>query len=416
MSVKDKDRFANSIQGESASVVHTGKHGSVPVHAAGRPMEKHQLRLLFWESTVACNLECIHCRRLDVAKELAKEDLTTQEAFRFIDDLATMGSPILVLSGGEPLYRPDIFEIARHAANTGRLKVALATNGTLIDERIAKKIVEAGVERVSISLDGADAKIHDEFRKIPGSFEKALYGFRTLKKLGMSLQINSTIANHNVHQLRDLYELALKLGADALHIFMLVPVGCGVEIAEDQMLSAQKYEETLNLFYDLAREAKIQTKATCAPHYFRIMRQRAKEDDVAGHPGGMPPINDPHLTGKTTAHGHGGHPSMAAMTKGCLAGTGVCFISHKGEVFPCGYLPVTSGNVRTKSIAEIWRTSEVFAKLRNPDLLGGKCGACEYKKVCEGCRARAFYQAGDYMAEEPYCIYVPKSLQKARSS
>lgn len=381
--------------------------GSMPAHAvaesASGGVERYQLRLLFWESTAACNLECIHCRRLDVAKELAKEDLTTQEAFRFIDDLATMGNPILVLSGGEPLYRPDIFEIARYAADTGRVKVAMATNGTLIDERIAKKIVEAGVERVSISLDGADAKTHDEFRKLPGSFEKALHGFRLLKKLGMSLQINSTIANHNVHQLQDLYQLALQLRADALHIFMLVPVGCGVEIAEDQMLSAQKYEETLNLFYDLAREAKIQTKATCAPHYFRILRQRAKET------GGMPAIKDPHLRG----HGmpKGGHPSMAAMTKGCLAGTGVCFISHKGEVFPCGYLPVTSGNVRTKSFAEIWRTSEVFAKLRNPDLLGGKCGDCEYKKVCEGCRARAFYQTGDYMAEEPYCIYVPKGLR-----
>jgi radical SAM protein with 4Fe4S-binding SPASM domain len=393
--------------------------GGMPAHVvAERPVEKFQLRLLFWESTAACNLECIHCRRLDVAKELAKEDLTTQEAFRFIDDLATMGSPILVLSGGEPLYRPDIFEIARYAANTNRVKVAMATNGTLVDERIAKRIVEAGVERVSISLDGADTKTHDEFRKLPGSFERALYGFRCLKKLGMSMQINSTIANHNVHQLKDLYQLALKLGADALHIFMLVPVGCGVEIAEDQMLSAQKYEETLNLFYDMAQEAKIQTKATCAPHYFRIIRQRAKETGV------MPQIKDPHLMAGMGAghpgHGHpgkghpGGHPSMAAMTKGCLAGTGVCFISHKGEVFPCGYLPVTSGNVRTKSFAEIWRTSEVFAKLRNPDLLGGKCGACEYKKVCEGCRARAFYQTGDYMAGEPYCIYVPKTLQKSR--
>ncbi len=395
--------------------------GGMPAHAvaesASSGVEKYQLRLLFWESTAACNLECVHCRRLDVAKELAREDLTTQEAFRFVDDLATMGSPILVLSGGEPLYRPDIFEIARYAADTGRVKVAMATNGTLVDERVAKKIVEAGVERVSISLDGADAKTHDEFRKLPGSFERALYGFRCLKKLGMSMQINSTIANHNVHQLRDLYHLSLQLGADALHIFMLVPVGCGVEIAEDQMLSAQKYEETLNLFYDLAMEAKIQTKATCAPHYFRVMRQRGGVPSQAGgHPGGMP--KDPHLMGRTVMGGHpghpGGHPSMAAMTKGCLAGTGVCFISHKGEVFPCGYLPVTSGNVRTKSFAEIWRTSEVFAKLRNPDLLGGKCGACEYKKVCEGCRARAFYQSGDYMAEEPYCIYVPKTLRKSK--
>ena len=367
------------------------KEGIAPVQeAVKRPADKFQLRLLFWETTVACNLECIHCRRLDVAKELTKDDLSTQEAFNFIDDLATLGSPILVLSGGEPLYRPDIFKIASYARSKG-LKVALATNGTLVDETIARRIVDAGVQRVSISFDGADAKTHDEFRKLPGSFDRAIEGFKHLKKLGMSMQMNSTIAKHNVHQLRDLYDMALSLGADALHIFMLVPVGCGVEIAEDQMLSAEKYEESLHLFYELAREAKIQTKATCAPHYFRIVREKAAELGMpndpsmtmpkGGHPhsarGGMPP----HGAGGHPGGGHpvGGHPggapeAMAAMTRGCLAGTGVCFVSHKGEVFPCGYLPVTSGNVRTQSLAEIWSDSKVFKKLRNVDLLGGKCG------------------------------------------
>ncbi|MCQ4574578.1 MAG: radical SAM protein [Candidatus Brocadiales bacterium] len=388
--------------------------------AAGRPAEKFQLRLLFWETTAACNLECIHCRRLDVMKELAKDDLSTEEAFSFIDNLATLGSPILVLSGGEPLYRPDIFEIGRYARSRG-LKLALATNGTLVDEPIARQIVDAGVQRVAISFDGADAKTHDEFRKLPGSFDRATEGFKHLKKLGMSMQVNSTIAKHNVHQLRDIYNLAVSLGADALHIFMLVPVGCGVEIAEDMMLSAEKYEESLHLFYDLAREAKIQTKATCAPHYFRIVREKAAEL-------GMP--NDPSMTpgGRHSGGGHpgghpggghpgGGHPgsapgAMAAITRGCLAGTGVCFVSHKGEVFPCGYLPVTSGNVRTENLVDIWHNSKVFARMRNVDLLGGKCGACEYKKICEGCRARAFYETGDYMAEEPYCIYTPKALRK----
>ncbi len=386
--------------------------GAAPVQeAAKRSADKFQLRLLFWETTAACNLECIHCRRLDVAKELAEDDLSTEEAFSFIDDLATLGSPILVLSGGEPLYRPDIFEIARYARSKG-LKVALATNGTLVDEAVARRIVDAEVQRVSISFDGADAETHDEFRKLPGSFDRAIEGFKHLKKLGMSMQVNSTIAKHNVHQLRDVYNLAVSLGADALHIFMLVPVGCGVEIAEDQMLSAEKYEESLHLFYELAREAKIQTKATCAPHYFRIVREKAAES-------GMP--NDPSMMVPRGGHAGGGHPgghpggapaAMAAMTRGCLAGTGVCFVSHKGEVFPCGYLPVTSGNVRTQSLAEIWRGSKVFTKLRNVDLLGGKCGACEYKKICEGCRARAFYETGDYMAEEPYCIYTPKSMRK----
>lgn len=394
------------------------KEGAATVQeAVKKPAETFKLRLLFWETTVACNLECIHCRRLDVSKELTKGELSTEEAFAFIDDLATLGSPILVLSGGEPLYRPDIFEIATYARSKG-LTVALATNGTLVDEVIAKRIVDAGVQRVSISFDGADAKTHDEFRKLTGSFDRAIEGFKHLKKLGMSMQINSTIAKHNVHQLKDLYNLAISQGADALHIFMLVPVGCGVEIAEDQMLSAEVYEESLHEFYELAREAKIQTKATCAPHYFRIVREKAAEL-------GMP--NDPSMVMPKSGHPGGGHPggghpggghpggapaSMSAMTRGCLAGTGVCFVSHKGEVFPCGYLPVTSGNVREQSLADIWRGSKVFEKLRNVDLLGGKCGACEYKKICEGCRARAFYDTGDYMAEEPYCIYVPKSMRK----
>ncbi|MDR4509908.1 MAG: radical SAM protein [Candidatus Brocadiaceae bacterium] len=354
---------------------------------------KNQLRLVFWETTAGCNLECIHCRRLDVSTTLAKGDMSTKEAIAFVDAVAEAGNPILVLSGGEPLFRPDIFEIAKHAVSKG-LSVAMATNGTLVDDTIAKKIVDAGIARVSISFDGADAKTHDEFRKLPGSFDMSIAGFKRLKSLGMSMQINCTIAKHNVHQMDDLYHMAVDLGADAIHLFMLVPVGCGVEIADDQMLAPEKYEEVLNHFYDLSKEAKIQTKATCAPHYFRIMRERAKEEGITVSP-------------KT----HG----MAAMTKGCLAGTGVCFVSHKGEVFPCGYLPVEAGHVRKQKFIDIWNDSPIFQKLRNPDLLEGKCGACEYKKVCEGCRARAFYDTGNYLAEEPYCIYEPKLTRAAKS-
>jgi len=347
---------------------------------------KNQLRLVFWETTAGCNLECIHCRRLDVSTALAKDDMSREEALKLVDAIAETGKPILVLSGGEPLFRPDIFDIAKHAVKRG-LSVAMATNGTMVDEETAKDIVNAGIARVSISFDGADEKTHDEFRKIPGSFKSSIEGFKRLKKNGMSMQINCTIAKHNVDQMDEMYRLALEMGADALHLFMLVPVGCGVQIADDQMLHPARYEEVLNHFYDLSKEAKIQTKATCAPHYFRIMRERAKEEGVTISP-------------KT----HG----MAAMTKGCLAGTGVCFISHKGEVFPCGYLPVEAGHVKKQKFADIWNKSPVFEKLRNPDLLEGKCGDCEYKKVCEGCRARAFYGTGNYLAEEPYCIYQPK--------
>ncbi|MGR3219656.1 MAG: radical SAM protein [Candidatus Anammoxibacter sp.] len=348
---------------------------------------KNQLRLVFWETTAGCNLECIHCRRLDVSKELTDDDMTTEESFKFIDELSATMRPILILSGGEPLYRPDIFKIARYAVDKG-LKVALATNGTLVDEGKAREIKNAGVERVSISIDGSNAETHDSFRKIKGSFDGAIRGFKNLKKVGMSVQINCTIANHNVDEFEDIYELALSLGSVALHVFMLVPVGCGVQIAEDQMLEPARYEAVLNTLYDKAKESKMHIKATCAPHYFRIMRERAKKEGVTISP-------------KT----HG----MAAMTKGCLAGTAVCFVSHKGEVFPCGYLPVNSGNVKTENINDIWESSAVFTDLRDPALLEGKCGVCEYKKVCAGCRARAFYETENYLAEEPYCVYQPKN-------
>ncbi len=347
---------------------------------------KNQLRLIFWETTAGCNLECIHCRRLDVSKELAQDDLTTEESFKFLDELTAFSNPILILSGGEPLFRPDIFDIAKYGVKKG-LKVALATNGTLVDEKKAKEIVDAGVERVSISIDGSNAKTHDNFRKIEGSFESAIRGFKNLKKLGMSVQVNCTIAKHNVEEFDDIYKLALELDAAALHVFMLVPVGCGVEIADDQMITPAVYENVLNNLYDKAKESKIHIKATCAPHYFRIMRERAQEEGITISP-------------KT----HG----MAAMTKGCLAGTAVCFVSHKGEVFPCGYLPVESGNIKTSNIKDIWESSGVFTNLRDISKLEGKCGRCGYKKVCEGCRARAFYDTGNYMAAEPYCAYEPK--------
>lgn len=361
-------------------------------HPAHQYMQNKQneMRLLFWETTAGCNLECIHCRRIDVSKMLMKNDLTTEESKKLVDQIVEVGNPILVLSGGEPLYRPDILEIASYAKSKG-LTVALATNGTLIDEKKAREIVESGIQRVSISIDGADKKTHDEFRKQEGSLERALNGFRHLRKLGMSMQINCTVTQHNVHQLEQLYNLALELDTEALHLFMLVPVGCGVQIAQSNMLTADKYEEVLNWIYDKSREGKIHLKATCAPHYFRVIRQRAKEEGIT-------------VTPKT----HG----MAAMTKGCLAGSAICFISHKGEVFPCGYLPVECGNIRKQSLKDIWEKSEQFQMLRDPNQLTGKCGLCEFKNVCMGCRARAFYNTGNFMDEEPYCTYEPLRMKK----
>ena len=346
--------------------------------------EKNALRLLFWETTVGCNLKCIHCR---AAAEPGRspDELSTEEALGFVDDLAAFTKPILILSGGEPLYRPDIFDIASHATKKD-LRVALATNGTLVDAATAGKIHRAGIRRVSISIDGIDPKTHDAFRGIEGAFDSALAGGRHLRERGVEIQFNTTVTRHNIDDLPQIMELAEGEGAVALHIFLLVPVGCGLEVTAEEQISDAEYERVLNWFYDASRRSEMEMRATCAPHYYRIIRQRAREEGRK-------------LTPKTDG--------MAAMTKGCLAGSGVCFVSYRGDVMPCGYFPVKAGNIRDQSIGEIWKTSGLFEELRDADSLEGKCGVCEYRMVCGGCRARAYGETGNYLGEEPFCLYEP---------
>ena len=394
------------------------------------PADENKARLVFWEVTKGCNLRCIHCRA--TATELSSPtDLPTRTALNIIEQIAAAANPILVLSGGEPLYRSDIFQLARYGTDKG-LRVALATNGTLVTKDVARMIVDAGVRRVSISLDGADALTHDSSRGIPGAFEAAVRGLQNLKALGMSVQINMTIARHNAHQLPDVLQLARNLGADALHTFLLVPVGCGVDIAAEQMVPPEEYERMLNWFYDQSLVGGIELKATCAPHYFRVARQRRAADRRAAEqlatiaPVQTPKVPDRSSIGPTDMTmpgstgialksqgigGHpGGHPSdLNAMTKGCLAGTGVCFISHEGEIYPCGYLPVIAGDLRKQTFADIWENSTVFHELRDTSGLKGKCGCCEFRNVCMGCRARAYAATGDFMDEEPFCVYQPRT-------
>ena len=372
-------------------------------------------RLVFWELTTGCNLRCLHCRA--TAQELASPlDLPTAEALNVVEQVSRYAKPILILSGGEPLFRRDVFPIARAAADRG-LMVALATNGTLITPETAAQIREAGIRRVAISFDGADAATHDAFRGVPGSFQAAVRGLKAVQEVGLSTQINTTITRHNVQQLPQILDLALQLGVDALHTFLLVPVGCGVNIADEQMVPAEEYERVLTWFYERECEGLLELKATCAPHYFRVRKQlqvaERKAAQAVGaelditHPGTVNANLKPSAR-HMRAHGTR-HPQMSAVTRGCLAGSGVCFISHKGEVYPCGYLPVKAGDLRTQSFAEIWETSPVFQLLRDTSNLKGKCGLCEFRKICLGCRARAYAATGDFLAEEPFCSYQPRS-------
>jgi len=352
--------------------------------------------MLFWETTIRCNLRCAHCRRLE-SNEASASDLDTSQAESLIGQLADLGRsqaqmPVLVFSGGEPLCRDDLFHLVARAREQ-HIVTALATNGTLINGALARQIRDSGIARVSVSLDGATAEMHDRLRQIPGSFEDALRGIGYLCENGVPFQINVTLTRHNAGQMEQVYDLARSLGAVAVHIFMLVPVGCGRTLAETDILSPQQYETIMREIRALEQRGQIQIKVTCGPHYERIKRESGLDRaDVAGGHGKSAP----------GAARHGG-PS-----RGCLAGLGVLFVSHRGEVYPCGYLPVDCGNVLEKSLKEIWDESEDLARMRDAAMLKGKCGLCGYRQVCGGCRARAFAATGDYMAEEPFCAYVPK--------
>lgn len=356
--------------------------------------QQQKLRLLFWECTIKCNLSCAHCRRVD-DEETVNADLSTEQAKGLIDQLAQLSRnqdfiPILVFSGGEPLCRNDIFELVDYAASK-ELKCVLATNGTLIDSGIARRISSSMIERVSISLDGATSDVHNKLRMQEGSFEAAINGIHCLHDCGVPFQINVTITRYNAHQLDAIFTLAEDLGAVAVHLFMLVPVGCGEEFAEEDMLSAEEYERLLKQVAQKEFNGSLEVKVTCGPHYERVVREQSKASDSL--------LKDAGQENSSRARGH--------VSKGCLAGLGILFVSHSGEVFPCGYLPVHCGNILQSSIEDIWIGSTDLARMRDTRQLKGKCGICSYRNVCGGCRARAFASTGDYMEQEPMCTYIP---------
>ena len=367
----------------------TDKHPGANDQAGG--VDTPALRLVAWETTRNCNLNCVHCRAAATCGPYSGE-LDTKAALNLLDQIAEVAKPIIILTGGEPLLRQDIFEIAKYG-NTKGMRMVMAPNGTLVTREIAAKMADAGIQRISVSLDGSSARSHDAFRGVQGAFEGALKGIANAKAAGIEFQINTTITKTNLDQIPKILELAEKLGAVAHHIFLLVPTGRGKYIV-DQEIDAREYEKTLNWFYDQRDKTCLQLKATCAPHYYRILRQRAHQD------------------GRTVSfESHG----LDAVTRGCLAGTGFCFISHRGIVQPCGFLDLNCGDVTRQTFGHIWRNSEHFHKLRDLGQLKDKCGYCEYRRVCGGCRARAYEATGDYMAEEPLCQYEPSQKPLAAS-
>ena len=335
-------------------------------------LKKYIPRLIAWEITQSCNLKCVHCRASATDKR-SHEELGTDAARQFLKSVSEIGRPIIILTGGEPLLREDLFELADMAHGFG-LPCVLATNGTLISEKIADRIKKSPIRRVSISIDGANATDHDSFRGVDGAYDAAMLGIGKLRDIGVEFQINSTITNRNSDQLEKLADLSINLGATAFHIFLLVPTGRGI-LLKDESVSAREYENILHRFYKLSQNFPLETKATCAPHYYRIVNQLGGD--------------------------------MSGITKGCLGGTGFCFVSYKGDVCPCGYLPLVAGNIKTQDFKDIWFNSKLFLDLRDDTKLVGKCGICKYVKFCGGCRARAYSATGDYLSAEPLCIYNP---------
>ncbi len=297
------------------------------------------------------------------------------------------------------MLREDIFEIAAYGAKKLGLTMVMAPCGVLINEETAKKILDSGIKRISLSLDGVTAETHDAFRGVKGSYETLLKAMDYAKKAGLEFQVNTTITKHNLKELPQILQLAIEKGAVGFHPFLLVPTGRGKELT-DWELSAEEYEKTLTWVYEKDKELeerkiKFQFKPTCAPHYYRICRQSTFAKASVDRQSPNHPI--------TQSPNH-----LHSFTKGCMGGQYFAFLSHTGKVQICGFLEIECGDIRKEPFSKIWYNSKIFKEMRDWDKYHGRCGICEYRKICGGCRARSYALSGDYLAEEPFCIYQPK--------
>lgn len=313
-------------------------------------------------------------------------DFSFEEAKRILDDIHSYADPVMVLSGGEPLVREDVFDIASYGTGLG-MRMCLATNGTLVTEEVCRKIKESGIKMVSLSLDGSTADIHDDFRGQPGAFDGTMEAIRLFNEHKIDFLVNSSFTKRNKDEVPKIYELVKTLGATAWYLFMIVPTGRGEDIMEE-LIPAHEYEDILNWHYDMeTEESDLMVRPTCAPQYYRIVLQRAKEDGS-------------RFKRRNLKFSTGG-------SKGCLAGQLICLIDVDGNVLPCSYFPLSGGNLREQSFKDIWENSKLLKDMRDFKSYKDNCGRCEYLNVCGGCRARAYAVSGDYMAQEPFCHYQP---------
>jgi len=347
--------------------------------------------LVIWEVTQACDLACVHCRA-SAQPERHPSELTTEQGYRLLDEIRRFGEPLMVFTGGDPLKRPDLFDLARYS-----VKIGLRTNVTpsatpLLTAEAIEAFKASGISRMAISLDGPDAASHDDFRGIPGTFERAMFALRHARDIGLDTQLQTTVTRRNMARLPEMAEIAREVRTKMWSLFFLIVTG---RAAEEDDLRAEEYEQVFEFMYELSKTAPYGIKTTEAMHYRRYVAQRIRAEHGA--------------TENENAKG------VAWRTAGVSDGKGFVFVSHTGEIFPSGFLPVSGGNVLTDSLTSVYRDSPLFRTLRDTTQREGKCGICEYQKICGGSRSRAFALTGDYLAEDPRCVYQPHLAEAVAS-
>ncbi len=356
-----------------------------------------------WETTQACDLACVHCRACAQPLRNALE-LTTAEAKHLIDEIAAMEVPVFVLTGGDPLKRPDIFELVQYATQRS-VRISLTPSATpLLTRETIVRLKEAGLARLAVSLDGPTAAIHDAFRCVPGSYQWTLDAIRWAREIELPVQINTTITRHNLAMLDEIIALLGTLDITLWSVFFLVPTGRGSGV---DLISAEEFEQVFEKLYRTSQHVLFDIKSTEAQHYRRYLLQRKTEARRLGEQPASTfprvPQLSPTPTGTQALDGIGRAP------QGINDGKGFVFVSHLGEVYPSGFLPVSGGNIRKQSLADIYRNSPLFRSMRISQNLEGKCGACEYREICGGSRARSYAMTGNVFAEEPCCVYEPRA-------
>ena len=346
--------------------------------------------IAIWEVTQACDLACVHCRA-SAQPDRHPMELSTAEGKRLIDQIAALKIPVFVLTGGDPIKRPDLFELIGHA-HSARVRVSLTPSATpLLTREIVVRLKEAGLARLAVSMDGASAETHDAFRGMSSSFARTLDAVRWANEVGLPVQINTTFSRRNILEIDAIVALMESLNITLWSVFFLVPTGRG---KLDDLLNADEFEQVFTKIYGLSKTASFDIKTTEAQHYRRFLLQQRVAERKAGV--------ETHETQDKAAYAIGRAP------RGLNDGKGFVFIAHTGEVFPSGFLPLSAGNIRRHGLSGLYRESALFRSLRDTSNLEGKCGLCEFKEICGGSRARAFALTGNPNAEEPCCSYVPK--------